>query len=531
MLAVKRRAVVNPIAVTPPAASFMGPLLAGSAALCVAMFGWHGADLPNQEYRLSLFRSYGFLTFDTFWYGGHYFFTYSLLVPLLAAVAGLRALGLASAMAASIAYAKLVRRHGLSVTLPSEVVFAVGMAVPLLVGEITFLAGMVFGLWGLVAADHRRTLIAASLALLCTIASPLAGLFLALALVAWALSSADRRRPLGVLVVAAAPLAISAVGFREAGLYSFTFPQLTAVLVCSGLGWAITPARLGPQRIAFALYGLAGLVLFVIPNPVGGNWVRLGSYFAPALVVATCWPSRKRLLASVLLPTLFWQWSTGVYAMADARGDPTRSASYFQPLVQKVDRLPKPSRLEIPFTGQHWEASYVATRVPLARGWERQLDQSNNSLFYDTQPLTPTAYRQWLYDNGITWVALPDAPLDTGGKKEAALLSHGLSYLQPVWKNAHWTLWRVKGSPGLVSGPAQLSLPAPDRFSLTASRAGTVTVRLHYTRAWTVTQGTACIERAPGGWTTVQVPRPGTVTVVARPFTAAQDCPEGPRTD
>lgn len=129
----QRPAAAGPIAASLSARPYLGPLLAGAAALCVAVFGWHGADLPIQEYRLSLFCSYGFLTFDTFWYGGHYFFTYSLLVPVLAAVSGLRALGLASAVGSSIAYAKLVRRHGLGVALPSELVFAIGMAVPLLI--------------------------------------------------------------------------------------------------------------------------------------------------------------------------------------------------------------------------------------------------------------------------------------------------------------------------------------------------------------------------------------------------------------
>ena len=52
-----------------------------------------------------------------------------------------------------------------------------------------------------------------------------------------------------------------------------------------------------------------------------------------------------------------------------------------------------PFRVEIPFTDNHWESRWVAPHVPLARGWERQLDRERNALFYDGRPLTPARYR------------------------------------------------------------------------------------------------------------------------------------------
>ena len=45
-------------------------------------------------------------------------------------------------------------------------------------------------------------------------------------------------------------------------------------------------------------------------------------------------------------------------------------------------------RVEVAFTHNHWEAAHLATSVPLARGWERQLDEKANPLFYDGRPLT-----------------------------------------------------------------------------------------------------------------------------------------------
>lgn len=503
------------------------PLIAGLVACAVALFAWHGADLPNQVYRATLYHRYGLLTFDTFWYGGHYFFTYSLLTPVLAEILGLRGLGILAAIASVGAYQQLTGRSGRA-AMPSSALFAVGLAVPLLVGQITFIAGLAFGLWAMVAVERRwRAPVGVLLAVVCTLTSPLAGAFLALALTAWALTNAGHRRPaLIVLAAALAPLGVSAVAFPETGTYSFPVQQLVAVLACSIIGWLVVPAQFRSVRAALALYGVAGMALFVFDNPVGGNLVRLGSYLAPAVLVAACWPNRKRALALVLVPALLWQWSTGVYALTDAKGDPTRSAAYFQPLLDELAKMPQPvpGRLEIPFTNQHWESAYVAPRAALARGWERQVDKGNNPLFYRRSPLSAEEYHRWLNDNGVTEVALADAPLDLAGKKEAALLATELGYLTEVWHGAHWTLWTVNDSPGLVSGPARLTANTPGAFGLDASRSGLVTARFRFTRTWAVSRGNACVRPTPDGWTEVVVRSPGRVVISARPLARTADC-------
>ena len=64
-------------------------------------------------------------------------------------------------------------------------------------------------------------------------------------------------------------------------------------------------------------------------------------------------------------------------------GDPSAAAGYYQPLLAFLSRQPGPPfRIEIPFTGFHWEAYAVAPRFPRARGWERQLDIKDNHLFF-----------------------------------------------------------------------------------------------------------------------------------------------------
>ena len=85
----------------------------------------------------------------------------------------------------------------------------------------------------------------------------------------------------------------------------------------------------------------------------------------------------------------------------------------------------------MPLTRNHWEATYLAEDYPLARGWHRQLDRKVNPLFYDSDhPLTPDAYRDWLRENAVRWVALPNAPLDFSATAERKLLLEGLPFLE-----------------------------------------------------------------------------------------------------
>src|SRR6202007_2507775 len=102
------------------------------------------------------------------------------------------------------------------------------------------------------------------------------------------------------------------------------------------------------------------------------------------------------------------------------------------------------SRVEIPFTKRHWEANYVAPHAALARGWERQLDILANPLCYDDGiPLTERSYTEWLRENAVTYVALPEAELDDSATAEADLIRAGIDGLRPVWSDDNWTLFAV----------------------------------------------------------------------------------------
>jgi hypothetical protein len=205
----------------------------------------------------------------------------------------------------------------------------------------------------------------------------------------------------------------------------------------------------------------------------------------------------------MVVPFAVWQWAPSGSVVTSPASHPELQESFYQPLLQELAlRAPEPIRVEVPPTLEHWEAAFLAPHISLARGWERQLDIADNSLFYTAGALTASSYKTWLDTNGITWVALPSAPLDYASQGEARLLESGqVAGLDLVWQTPDWRLWRVDGSPGLVSGAASLTSVGPDHLVLQVSQPGPITVRVHYTDFWTVTAGAACLSAAPGGWT------------------------------
>ena len=186
-------------------------------------------------------------------------------------------------------------------------------------------------------------------------------------------------------------------------------------------------------------------------------------------------------------------------------------------MLRIVDRERAPGqRLEIPLTRNHWEAAVVAPRIPLARGWHRQVDEEANPLFYDRQGLDWARYRLWLDDRAVRWVALPDVPLDFSARREAALLREGVPGLRLVHSSPRWKVWEVIPVPPAATGPARLTGAGTDSFELAVRAPGRIRVRATYTPYWTVTRGEGCVSRAPDGLTDVYARERGTLRVEAR---------------
>jgi hypothetical protein len=215
-----------------------------------------------------------------------------------------------------------------------------------------------------------------------------------------------------------------------------------------------------------------------------------------------------------------------------ARNDPAVHGAYYAPLLDELARLgvgygARPARIEVVATRDHWEARYVAVRVPIARGWERQLDNRRNALFYDGR-LTAGGYGTWLRDQAISYVALPDAPLDYSARAEATLVRSRPSYLTQVWRSAHWRLFAVVGATPLAEPPGLLTQLGSASFTLLAPRPGAYEVRLRFTPYWRVTRGRGCVGRAAGDWTSLRARAAGPLHVVIS-FSLARVFEHGPR--
>jgi hypothetical protein len=146
--------------------------------------------------------------------------------------------------------------------------------------------------------------------------------------------------------------------------------------------------------------------------------------------------------------------------------------------------------------------------VPLARGWERQLDRKVNALFYDDGAFSPAAYEAWLHDNAVRYVALADAPIDYSAAAEAALVRSRPAFLREVWHDENWRVFAVVDPTPLASGGARVTRMAPDTLDLSVPRAGAYEVRVRFTPYWRVVAGAGgCVAPTDPGddasWTTV----------------------------
>jgi len=147
------------------------------------------ADLAAQLYRAQLVEEHGLGVWDNGWFAGHHTPGYSLLFPPLGALVGVRLAGALAAVAAAALFALIAQaRWGARAGSAAAAWFAAGAVGTLLSGRLTFLLGAAFALAAALALQRGRRLLAAALAAVTTLASPVAGLFLALAAIAWAVA-------------------------------------------------------------------------------------------------------------------------------------------------------------------------------------------------------------------------------------------------------------------------------------------------------------------------------------------------------
>jgi hypothetical protein len=158
-------------------------------------------------------------------------------------------------------------------------------------------------------------------------------------------------------------------------------------------------------------------------------------------------------------------------------------SAYYNGLIDGIQtRGPLTGRVEVPEMAGHWDSVYLARGVPLARGWLRQTDvRLNDAVFYKQRP-TARSYQIFLTDNAVQYVAVPDAELTAYGKEELQLINTNLDYLNPIWRNAHWTLYQVLDFSPLVDTPAQVISQHPDAIVVSVPKNSSIRVRLRWYR-------------------------------------------------
>jgi hypothetical protein len=515
------------------------PAVALSAALAALMLIWDPqvGDLAAQVFHTELFQHTGLAIWNSSWYAGHYTLNYSVLFPPAAALVGPQVVGMLSVVGSSYLFDRLVRDHWGAEARWATLWFAAGVVTLLADGQLTFAFGVAFGLAALRSLQTGRTTLAIAAAAGCALASPVAGAFLAGVLAAGVWERGERLNRSAIAAAAAALILTIApnLAFPEPGRFPFVVSSFVAIPIwCAGalfLTWrAGGEARL---RRVFIGYAIAGVAIFLTPNAMGGNAVRLGALFGGPVLAAVLLSHRPlsrphprvpawfytAVLVVTLAGSLYWQFNASVAQIARSVGDPSTKESFFQPASHwLMEHGGRGTRIEVPPTANHWESAYLAPKFELARGWLRQLDTARDDIFYKEGALTDRSYERWLRNNAIRFVALPNAPLDYSSAAERRLILTDPSYLHERFHDNHWRIYEVAEPKPLVasmgSGRASAVSVGHEGFALDVTKPGKFLVRVNFTPYWSIGDGSGCLLR-DGNWTIARVAHPGTFSVDA----------------
>ncbi|MEU7551688.1 MFS transporter [Streptomyces sp. NPDC044571] len=456
-------------------------------------FANSGGDLAAQDAWAEFVGRHPDSAYNLAWYGGMHPVSYSVVSPYVMYMIGVRTtMMVAGTVSAGLLALILTRCRG-AVREPLWPALAgvYGLLCNALSGRVTFGLGAMFALGAVAAvfcwprkwAERRwaKAAVAAPLAGLATAASPVAGLFLGVIAAALFLSG---RRP-GAYALGLAPVAVVGLsawlfpfsGTQPMKLGSAAPPFLFGILI-----FVLVPKRWKTVRIASAVYTLGVLLTWAIDSQVGSNVTRLVMLFGGAVLCAAlpyAVPRSRHRYALVVACVGLAGWITANSITDIVRTTPV--AAWNRELAPLVDQLQKAGaergRVEVVPASSHRESSAFPSYVNLARGWNRQADLERNPLFYD-DTLTAENYRTWLERWAVRYVVLPADKPDSGGEDEAKLVREGLPYLQLVWGDANWQLFKVDAPTELVSGQAEVVRAGADQLVIDVRAAGRVLVRI-----------------------------------------------------
>jgi hypothetical protein len=490
--------------------------MAGAAAVLLALVGPPPEDAPAQLYRTLLARQ-GVWVWDNLWYGGHYPAPYGPLYGALAAMTGERPLVIGGAALSGALFALIVTREfGAAARWPARI-FGLLAVAPLFTGLESYSLGLTALLGACLAAQARRLVTASFLSVVTLLLSPLAFGFLCIVLLAVRLAGRGSRRSTVLMTtgiaVAGGIGATLLTAFPNGGVYPFNAWDLASVLaLCASTGALAAREPEGrPIAAIFAVWGLACLVAFAIPSPVGANVTRLRQAALPlALLAAVLVRFRPRWLAclvvclaaaNTLVPYLL--------QIPDEVDSRPAHAAFWAPTVRYLRRhLGVDYRVEVVPTAAHWEAYWIPlSGIPLARGWFRQLDPP----FIYRQAFIAARYLEWLRQSGVRLVVVPHTALDpAGGAREASVVRSVPLSLHVVRRDATTTIYALRHPSPILTGPAAARLSAFSHQAIAGAVAapGRYLLRVRYMPYWRLT-GALCISRAPSGLTFLHARRGG----------------------
>ncbi|MFD7877520.1 MFS transporter [Streptomyces sp. NPDC059766] len=458
-------------------------------------FANSGGDLAAQDAWAEFVGRHPDSAYNLAWYGGMHAVSYSVVSPYLMSVLGVRTtMMIAGTVSAGLLTLVLLRSRSVRNPLWASLAGVLAFLCNAISGRVTFGLGTMFALAAVASVfcwpyrwRHKRwakACCAAPLAALATMSSPVAGLFVGLVAAALFL---QKRRP-GAWALGLGPTAVVAVSawlFPFSGTQPMSFGSVILPLLCAGVAFAVVPAEWKTVRITAAVYGLAVLLVWLISSQIGSNITRLAMLFAGVVLVAalpfTVRRSRK-WYALVLALASFTGWIG--FKTVDDIIHTTPAASWARELAPLVHQLQvagaEKGRVEVVPARSHREASALAPYVNLARGWNRQADMERNPVFYD-DTLNSANYHEWLQRWAVHYVVLPkDEPDGDGGQRERQLLRRGLPYLKQVWGDDNWQLFQVTDPASLAEPNAVVDRAEQGELTMEVSRPGRITVRIPY---------------------------------------------------
>ncbi|AZM92603.1 hypothetical protein [Streptomyces sp. W1SF4] len=507
-------------------------------AVWAAVLATGGGDLAAQTAWADFAARHPGSAYDLAWHGGLHTAAYSLVSPYAMALFGVVPVTVAAGLTATWLAALLCVRGGGRAPERPALAAALALWCHVASGRTTFVLGVAFGLAALLSALPRgpggsggRLAAPALCAALCTMASPVAGLFLALT--GAALPPAPRRRAAVAAALSVPPCAVLALTAR---LFPFQgeqpmpperiWPPLLAALAVLA---AAPPAWLWVRRAA-GLYAAAVLLAYAVPSPMGTNVERLAGLAAPALLLAAAATAtgrvRRAAAGAGLALCLLWVGGNTAAHLGDTVRVPAWAAETDGVLAELGRLGADRTRVEAVMARSHREAAVLAPYVTLARGWNRQADVERGRLFYRDGGLTPAAYRAWLDRWAVGLVVVHDGPPDAASEAERALVADRPAYLEPVWQDRNWRIYRVRDAVPLVDPPARVRSSDAAAITVRVPRPGTVTVRI-VDSPW-LTADAGCLEpmRDARGdrFVRLTVRRPGDVTIGSAYLSEGRRC-------